>query len=268
MVSSLYVGASGMIVEERRLAVISNNLANVNTNGFKRDEVTFKDYLYHSGVGLTLTSGGVVKNRFFREWFDPQNSVVYPQKTYTSFLAGSVEETGLPTNVTIDGDGFLTVSFRGGVYYTRDGSFKVYPDGTIRNSVGALLMGRKNTGAPLEEVRVDPNSDVYITSDGWLYSNGARVYKLEIVTFGSNPNNYIEKAGSNLFKLKNPTNTGQTVDNPSLLIGYIEKSNSDPVMEMVKLVDCFRHYEACQRVVVSTFEDVTAKTVNDVGKVG
>ncbi len=268
MISSLYVGASGMIVENQRLSVISNNLANVNTNGFKRDEVTFSNYLYHRGLGPFFGGYPTDPGDFKKLWFDPQNSVVMAYKTYTSFLPGRVEETSIKTNVAIDGDGFFLVSYNGGNYYTRDGSFKLYPDGTLRNSVGARLLGRRSPGAPVEEVRVDPNSEVVITSDGWIESNGNRLFKIEINTFPGNLNNYLQKKGSNLFELKDPNMRGVEQQNPVLLVGYVERSNADVVLEMVKLIDCFRHYEACQRVVTATFEDVTSKTVNDVGRIG
>lgn len=268
MVSSLYTASSGMIAEERRLSVIANNLANVDTNGFKQDEIVFSSYVFSKGLRVGSATPTRMAPNLMSIWFDPQNTVTFPSKSYTSFLPGKIVETGVTTNMAIGGEGFFTVSYNGKVFYTRDGSFRVYPDGLLRNSTGAILMGRRTPGAPIEEIRVNPGAQLFITSDGWVVENGNRTYKIEVTLFPGNPNDYLEKVGNNLFSLINPANTGRVVENPELFSGYIEKSNVDVVIEMVKLIECFRHYEACQKVVQATFDDVTAKTVNDVGRVG
>ncbi len=267
MVSSLYTAASGMIAEERRLDVVSNNLANVDTPGFKREGITFSDYLYHVGL-VPGSSKSFAKEPSAFYNFDAQNAVTFPDQHYFDFTQGPVKETGNPLDVAIDGRGFFAVSTPFGVMFTRAGSFRVGPDGVLRTIGGYEVLGRVTPNSPPEPVVVDPKSPVEITADGWVVQNGNRMFRLDIRDFNGDYNRYLEAFGNGLFRAKDPKNTGTFVATPHLLVGYLETSNTDVVREMVSLISCMRHYEACQKAIQVTFEDVTAKTVNDVGVVG
>ena len=268
MVSSLYTSASGMIAEERRLDVISNNLANVNTPGFKREGITFSNYFYHVGLKKGLAKAPLAtKERSPFYWFDAQNAVVFPDDYYFSFTQGPVKETDNPLDVVIDGRGFFVVNSPKGELFTRNGAFHVGPDGILRTVDGYEVLGRVAPNMPPEPVVVDPNVPVVITADGWVTQNGNRMFKLEIRDFNGDYNRYLEAAGYGYFRAKDPKNTGFLVNNPDLRTGYLEMSNADVVREMVNLISCIRHYEACQRAIHITFEDTTQRVINDVGVV-
>ncbi|BAT71401.1 flagellar basal-body rod protein FlgG [Thermosulfidibacter takaii ABI70S6] len=267
MVSSLYTAASGMIAEERRLDVVSNNLANIDTPGFKREGITFSNYLYYYG----LVPGSAQSSQYFSEGslpFVSQNSIAFPDEHYFDFSAGSLKPTDNPLDVAIDGRGFFVVRTPYGDMFTRNGSFKLGTDGVLRTSNGYEVLGRVTPNSPPEPIVVNPNQPLEITADGWVVQNGNRIFKLEIRDFNGDYNKSLEAFGYNLFRFKDPNSKGFLVDNPSLLVGYVETSNADVVREMVSLVNCLRHYEACQKAVQVTFEDVTGRTVNDVGAVG
>ncbi len=265
MVSSLYVAASGMIAEEERLSVISNNLANVDTPGFKKDRITFSDYLYHTG----LIPGSSKKKYSYKSknYFDPQNSVVFADEHHTDFSQGSLKETEKPTSVAIEGKGFFLVRKNGKTLYTRDGNFIIDATGVLKTSDGAEVLGRVAPNMPLEPIVVNPRLETVIREDGAILQNGNPLFYLEIRDFNGDYNKYLKKFGLTYFELKDPKNIGFKIQNPKLLTGYIEISNSNVVEEMVNLINCIRHYEACQKAVQITFEDVTSRTVNDVGRI-
>ncbi len=268
MVSSLYTAASGMIAEERHLDVVSNNLANVNTPGFKREGITFSDYFYHTG----LVPGSAKKIGFPVERgpmypFDAQNAVVFADQQYHSFLPGALKQTDRFLDVAIDGGGFFVVRTRFGEAFTRNGAFHMLPDGTLVTENGDPVLGRVAPNMSPEPVVVDPNRPFEITSDGWVVQDGNRLFRLEIRDFKGDYNRYLEAVGYGYFRAKDPKNRGKLVENPRLLVGYLETSNADVVREMVELINCIRHYEACQKAVQVTFEDTTSRVINDVGSV-
>ncbi len=265
MVSSLYVAASGMISEERRLSIISNNLANVDAQGFKRDRITFSNYLYHTG--LIVGSPKKKVNYPDQNYFDPQNSVVFTDEHYIDFSPGPVKETEKPTSVAIDGRGFFVVRKDGRTLYTRNGNFVVDASGVLKTVDGAEVLGRVAPNMPLEPVVVEPGQDVVIREDGAVLQNGNPLFYLEVRDFNGDYNAYLKKYGHTYFELKDPKNRGFRVQEPKLLTGYVETANANVVEEMVRLINCIRHYEACQKAVQITFEDVTSRSVNDVGRI-
>ncbi len=269
MVSSLYTAASGMIAELRKLDVVSNNLANVDTVGFKREGITFSDYFYHIG----LVRGSARKYEAYPErpvtyWFDAQNAVVFPDEHYFNFSPGALKQTDNPLDVALTDRGFFVVQTPRGIMFTRKGNFHVGADGILRNVDGYEVLGRVAPNLPPEPVVLQPGVPVRITEDGWVVQNGNKLYQLEIRDFNGDYNRYLEAYGYGYFRAKDPKNTGFFVQQPALAVGYLETSNADVVREMVNLIKCVRHYEACQKAVQVTFEDATGRTVNDVGRVG
>ncbi len=269
MVSSLYTAASGMIAEIRRLDVVANNLANVDTPGFKREGITFSDYFYHTGlIKGSPRSYLPSQERSPSYWFDAQNAVVFPDEHYFSFVPGAVKETGNPLHVALDGPGFFAVSTPWGTMLTRAGNFHVGADGVLKTVDGYPVLGRVAPNMPPEPIVVNPNTPVEITADGWVVQNGNRLFRIEVRDFNGDYNRYLEAFGYNYFRFKDPRNTGTLKPDYRLMVGYVETSNADVVREMVNLISCMRHYEACQKAVQVTFEDTTSRTINDVGNVG
>ncbi len=268
MVSSLYTAASGMISEIRRLDVVANNLANVDTPGFKREGITFSDYFYHTGLikGSPKRFGPYRRDPNY--WFNAQNAVVFPDEHYFSFTPGALKETGNPLHAAIDGGGFFAVEGPAGTLLTRAGNFRVGPDGVLKTVDGYPVLGRVAPNMPPEPIVVDPNRPVEITADGWVVQNGNRLFRIEVVDFNGDYNRYVKAFGYSYFAFKNPKQRGFSRTDYRLMVGYLETSNADVVREMVNLITCMRHYEACQKAVQVTFEDTTSRVINDVGNVG
>ena len=216
---------------EARMAILANNLANVNTPGYKADQVSFSEVL-DQATGLPSISAG----------------------QYVEASPGPLEQTGGPLDVAIQGDGYFAVDTPDGRRFTRDGAFQLSGDGTLVTSAGNPVLG---TGGPiLVDTEAGP---VTIGANGKVWVDGSEVDTLQVVTFpaGSPP----AKAGGNLFD-----GTGDTpVETPRLVSGAVEKSNVSPILEMSRMIEIARGYEAYQKLVQTL--DQTAGQTNDVGTV-
>ena len=219
----LYLLASGLYFQQRKLEKVSNNLANVNTNGFKRELITARAYYVKEP-----------KPAFLKERFSPnraENNFVYPiiGKSKVDLSSGPLIKTENPLDVAIQGEGFFTVEVNGKKYYTRDGHFLVNSEGYLVNQSGYPVLGENGKiyigRASLASVR--------ITKEGIVYVGTNRVGKLKIVNLEG-----LRKFGENLFEGKEVA-----AKNYTILQGYIEGSNVNPVEEMVKTIETLRAYE-------------------------
>jgi len=216
---------------EARMDILSNNLANVNTPGYKADQVSFSEVL-DQVTGLPSITAG----------------------QYVEQTPGPLEQTGNPLDVAIQGDGFFAVDTADGRRFTRDGAFQLSGDGTLVTSAGDPVLG---TGGPIVvDTQAGP---VTIDAKGKVWVDGGEVDTLEVVTFpeGAPP----AKVGGNLF-----AGSGDTpVETPRLVQGAVEKSNVSPILEMSRMIEIARGYEAYQKLVQTM--DQTAGQTNDVGTV-
>jgi flagellar basal-body rod protein FlgF len=216
---------------EARMAILANNLANVNTAGYKADQVSFSEVLDQATGLPTVTAG-----------------------QFTELTAGAQEQTGNPLDVAVQGDGFFVVDTPDGRRFTRDGAFQLGSDGTLITADGHPVLG---SGGP---VVVDPQTKgIRIDPNGKVWADGNEVDTLQVVTFpsGSPP----QKVGGSLF-----AGTGDTpVAEPRVSQGSLERSNVSPILEMSRMIGIARGYEAYQKLVQSL--DQTAAQTNDVGTV-
>jgi flagellar basal-body rod protein FlgF len=216
---------------EARMAILANNLANVNTPGYKADQVSFSEVL-DQATGLPSITAG----------------------QYAEMSAGPLEQTAGRLDAAIQGDGFFVVDTPDGRRFTRDGGFQLSGDGTLVNSEGHPVLG---SGGPIV---VDTEAGpVTLDARGKIWVDGGEVDTLQIVRFpdGQPP----AKVGGNLFD-----GTGDTpVEEPRLVQGAIERSNVSPVLEMSRMIEIARGYEAYQKLVQTL--DSTAGQTNDVGTV-
>ncbi|HZJ83092.1 MAG TPA: flagellar hook-basal body protein, partial [Clostridia bacterium] len=189
MLRGLYTAATGMIHQRKKLDTIANNLSNVNTRGYKKDDVvsrSFKDE-------LLLRTGGGAKGA---KAIGPLNHGVYAQQVATFFQDGVLQHTGQSGDLALQGDGFFTILTDSGPMYTRDGSFKVNQEGVLVTSGGQVVSGEYG---PIvvgqEDFVIDEQGNVFI--DGSLFTN-----RLELTNF-EDPS-LLEKVGDNLFANNNP----------------------------------------------------------------
>ncbi|MDQ8182323.1 flagellar basal-body rod protein FlgG [Pelagicoccus sp. SDUM812005] len=236
---SLYSAASGMEAQQTNLNVISNNIANVSTTGFKKSKVEFQDMFYQVPKSVGADAGGSIVPTGIQVGTGTQ--VVSTSKVFTQ---GQVSQTGEDMDVAIVGDGFFQVTGPDGdSLYSRDGAFKVGPDGQVTNSQGMPIVGFPTPPAGFNNISINSNGGVTFTSDnGDILGTG----EITLSRF-ANPAGLLG-LGGNLFRQTEASGT-PTVGAPgengtgTLQQGYLETSNVNIVEEMVNMILAQRAYE-------------------------
>jgi flagellar basal-body rod protein FlgG len=234
-----------MEAQQMNLNIIANNLANVNTNGFKRSKMEFQDLLYErprtagaeSGGGNQVPAGVEVGNG---------TRVVSTAKIFTQ---GQLRQTGEKMDVAIDGDGFFEVQKPDGTSaYTRDGGFKIAADGRVVTSDGLpVLSGMQPIPADATSVSIAKNGEVTVRSPG-----GTQNFQVQLVRF-NNPSG-LRSLGGNLYE-ETPASGTPNLGNPDqsgfggLVQGYLESSNVNVAEEMVNMILAQRAYEVSSKAV-------------------
>ena len=224
MLRALWTGATGMASQQLLIDTISNNMANVNTAGFKKQRVQFQD-LYYENIPVGISSTASV------------GSGARTVATDRSFRQGNVERTDDPLSVAIEGQGFFTVETSRGTAYTRDGSFRVDGQGRLTNASGYLVTSDGDT------IEIPPGAtDIEITEDGAITGRVdgdlQEFGRLQIALFTNNQG--LEAIGGNLFMPTQLSGEATIVEpgqeGAGVLRGYIETSNVEIVTEMVNLI--------------------------------
>ena len=267
MVKGLYTGCTGMIEEQRRLDVLSNNLANSNTTGYKKEGTT--NAAFDRQLALRIRDSGDLG--FSRGLGDIQQGVKVGE-TYTDWSQGSFHITDEKSNLAIGGDGFFAIAYTDkqgntSVKYTRDGEFTVDSQGYFRTANGDYLLDMNGaTSGQISEanyVRVDPLQTYTVDELGNIWQNNTIVDTVGVVDV--NDTDYLSKYGENLYDLVN----GGTVTrgtNFQIEQGTLETSNVNVVDEMVSMITIQRAYEAGQKVIQAEDETLEMAT-SQVGKV-
>jgi len=259
LIDGIYVAASGGFKQEKSLEVISNNLANVNTVGYKRDTLAFKEFLAPFPDGAE-NEPSVSKPGEHNLKKDASYTGVVELKT--DFSQGGLRETGNPLDVALDGEGFFAIQTKDGVRYTRQGNFRLNNESNLTTHDGNLVLG---AGGPItiqgigNTISIDAQGKISL-GDG--LANEA-VGDLRIVKF-DDPKKLI-KTGDGLFMLNGTDAEEIAADNFSVKQGAIESSNVTGVQEMTKMIEVLRTYEAYQKV-IQTIDSANAKAVTDIGR--
>ncbi len=236
---SLYSAATGMEAQQLNLNTISNNLANVNTPGFKRSRIEFQDLLYQKPRSAGAESGG---GNLVPTGIEIGNGSRV-SSTSKVFTQGQVTSTGEKLDIAIQGDGFLEVQRPDGTTaYTRAGSLKVSPSGQVTNGDGLpILSGFQPVPAGTTNINISENGEV--TYQG---ANGTQNFRVTLTRF-ANPAG-LGSLGGNLYEETGASGTPES-GSPgeqgfgTVLQGYIETSNVNIVEEMVNLIVAQRAYE-------------------------
>ena len=267
----LYTAGAGMITETRRTDVIANNLANVDTAGYKRDVAINKEFeplLLRRINDYDPREDVTSFKQFYLGKKPPQVGTLGLGSQITEIAVdrsqGAFQTTGNPLDLAIAGDGFFAVQTPDGVRYTRDGAFIRSSTGQLQNTKGFPVLNRQ--GRP---ITIPGNADhITVSPDGGIYAgnnpeNRQNVGQLMFVSFGAD-RRAILKQGDNLW---NPQAGAQPVPATGQIEqGLLERSNSNVVMEMVGLVNNYRIYEANSKA-VTTQDSLLDKVINEVGRV-
>jgi flagellar basal-body rod protein FlgG len=249
MLRALYSAAAGMDSQQSNLDVIANNLANVNTTGFKKSKIEFQDLLYETqraagsdqGSGNELPTGIQIGHG---------SQIVATSKIFTT---GELSSTGERLDVAIQGDGFFEVQMPDGTKsYTRDGALKTDSTGRVVTSDGLPIQGFQPVPPGTTDISIAQNGEVTYTG-----ASGSSNFRIQLVRF-ANPsglqamgaNLYQDTAASGAAELGNPGENGYG----TLQQGYLELSNVNVVEEMVNMITAQRAYEVNSKAVQASDE--------------
>jgi flagellar basal-body rod protein FlgF len=226
------IGLSRQIALGRELEVVANNIANLNTTGYKADAAVFQEFL-----------SPVASNGQFRA-ADRRMSYVHDRATWHDFRPGQIQNTGNPLDVAIDGDAFLVVQTARGERFTRNGSLHINPTGQLVTSEGDAVQG---DNGPIQfqntdrDVSINPDGSITVREGANTKSDSSRG-KLRLVRFAQLTQ--LQKDGSSLFSAPNGV-APQTLQPPQkvrVLQGSLEQSNVRSVVEMSRMVEITRNY--------------------------
>lgn len=255
MVKGLYTAYTGMINEQHRMDVLTNNLANASTVGFKKEGATSQAFDEVLAIKIKdTTDAGVPRS------LGHISMGVKIGENYTDYSQGSLRETGNTYDIALSGSGFFTVEFtnkagEASTKYTRDGGFTLNKDGYLVTKDGDFVLGKNG------RIKLDPLQTTIIDKMGNIYQNETLVETLRITDFEDY--NYLEHYGENFY---------QTVDGATekegefqTISGYLEMSNMQVVSEMVQMISVSRAYETNQKI-VQAYDSTLEIAANQLGK--
>ena len=257
MVKGLYTAYTGMINEQNRMDVLTNNLANSDTNGFKKEGATSQSF--DSLLALKIKDRS--ENPNLAHPIGISNLGVKVGENYTDYSQGAFKVTDRPYDVALSGDGFFNIEYTNkagetSTMYTRDGAFVINTQGYLVNKDGDYVLGTNG------RIKLDPTQDVAIDTQGNISQNGARVAKIKLTDFEDY--NYIEHFGENYYRPVDGAT--EKAANATTNQGFIETSNVQVVQEMVEMISVSRQYESNQRL-ITTIDNSLQIVANQLGKV-
>ena len=288
MIRGWYTSASGMRAQQWRLDAVANNLANVDTDSFKREVAAFKafpelllrrmddDGVYHNPFGSADAAPIVGK----------LGTGVELNELYTSFIQGEPKETASDFDIMLEGKGFLAVATPYGERYTRNGSFILGKEGYLETKEGYPVLGENGPiRVKANNFKIDAEGRVWVNAaypddpevfagrEANIWEDTVLLDTLKIVEFENE--RFLEKQGSSLYREGNerngrysgPATIMEESARPKVIQGFLESSNVNPVYEMVQMIEVNRAYEANQKVIQS--EDSALGTlIGQVAKFG
>lgn len=253
MMRGLYTAYTGMLAQQQKMDTVSNNLANVNTTGYKKDAALFESF----------------KEVYMVKINDPEQPGVHKigsaslgvkvGEVYTDYGQGALLQTDDPLNIALDGSGMFAI----GMYdkegnltekYTRDGSFGMNASGQLVTKDGFFLLGEDG---PITV----PNNQVRITEKGFIFDGTNEVNKIKVVDFENS--NTLKKITGGFYETTEPTTLKDF--SGTFVQGYVEGSNASSIEEMINMINVMRTYETNQKV-VSTYDETMGKAVSEIGR--
>lgn len=236
-----------MVTRMHQLELVTNNLANIDTKGFKRDQL-FVDELDRRQKEI--------------EYSKFESATHFPHAgSIVDLEQGSLAPTGQTLDVAISGEGFFTVETPAGEALTRDGRFGLNTDGVLVNLDGYPVLG---DGGPIEiDLQQSTPSQIVINDQGEILVDGQVVSTLQIVTT-DRPQDLV-KIGANLMRLAPGPGTINPAENVSVRQSFLEDSNVEPVEELVTMMEIFHFYQAGEKMLQEQ-DRLLGRAVNDIAK--
>jgi flagellar basal-body rod protein FlgG len=222
-----YVGLDSRM---KMIEIVTNNLANAQTTGFKRDFGRVLESQQLLDVGTTIDT-----------------------------TAGPITSTQNPLDVAIDGEGFFAIQTPAGVRFTRNGSFSVDASGDLVTKQGMKVLS--SSGSPINVT----GNNIGIQDGGIVTADGNEVATLKVVTFANI--NLLQKEGSNHFVWNGSTDGVRDVDQERVKSGSLERSNVNSMTEIIQLMGAYRDFESVQKTLKTLDGDMNAKLIQELGRI-
>ncbi len=260
MLRGLYAAANAMRYRAHEVEIVANNLANVSTDGFKRDRLAMRSFGDLLISRLDDLDQRPIDNPPGPDPIGTMNLGGPAAETeFIDFSAGTPRITGNPLDLLLQGPGFYAIETPFGIRYTRAGSFTMDADGRIVNPSGYSLLGTNN-----QPIRITSPAPFTVNASGEIIQEGAAVGQIRIVEFADV--RVLEKEGLTLFRTIDPNMAPPLrARDTRVEQGAIESSNVDPISSLVQLIIAQRAYEAAARA-VDMFNDSMTRVTGELGR--
>lgn len=256
MLRGLYSSVSSMLTLQARQSVITNNIANINTTGYKEETLVSKSF----DEVLLSNRDKYVNGKATNQVLGSMSFGTRIDDTMTNYNQGTFVSTENNTDFAIEGSGFFEViDESNNRFYTRDGSFKIDNQGYLVTNSGHYVVGRNNMTGNTEPIYIG-NGEVSVTSDNRINIDGINMYSFRVVDFENY--NSLEKKGNGLYF----GNNGKEATAFGIKQGYLESSNVDSISTIALLMETVNEFEANQKVIQS-YDSILSKIANEIGRV-
>ena len=249
MIRGLYTAASSMNLLEKKTNIRSNNLANVNTNGFKKSE------------GITRSFSEMMLSRIEAGEADQEigelSTGAYMERSFKDMSQGKFQRTDNALDFAVEGEGFFVIETAAGERYSRDGNFTINADSELVTQSGNHVLDSEG-----ERIQLIPDQDFRVSADGQItFNNGLQGAQIALVNFEDESE--LIQEGDNLYTAQ--AGAAAVESEAGIAQGYLEGSNVKIVEEMAKMIKTTRHYESNQKV-ISSIDQSLDKVINEVGR--
>lgn len=257
MLKGLYIAHTGMINEQNRLDILTNNLANASTVGYKKEGTTSQSFDDILTLKIKDQSVGVQ----LAQRLGTNNPGVKIGENYTDFTQGSFRVTNNTFDLALAGEGFFAIEYTNksgetSTMYTRAGNFTLNKEGYLVNSNGDYVLNVNG-----ERIKLDTLKDAQIYNNGTITQGGQAVAQIQVADFEDY--NYLEKYGETYYR---PVEGANRIDGSAeVKSGYLEMSNVQVVSEMVDMIAITRAYESNQKI-IQTYDSSLEIAVSQLGK--
>lgn len=248
MFKGFYNLTSGMLSQGRRLDVISNNMANVSTTGYKAD--TYTDSTFHEFVMTRIGND----DKSSPAEIGPSSYILAPSQLYTDYAQGTLEQTNLPLDFAIEGDGFFAVQARDGVAYTRAGNFALDEEGYLCLPDGSQVLDIANQPILLgtDKIKADASGAIYTEDGGYLAQLGVYAFQ---------DNQQLARNAQGYF-----TGDGAQASAATVHWGWQEHSNIDLIEQMTGMMTAQRAFQSAAQM-SKMYDQLMNKAANNLGNV-
>lgn len=268
MSKGIFTAVSGAMAQSAKLDTIANNLANVNTPGFKRDQQVFREYLsaYEKEPSTIEVPRIPASIESFYDMQGGDKSYVEATATSTDFSQGGLKSTGNPLDTAIEGKGFFEVQTPQGVRLSRSGSFSVDGEGRLVTKQGfpVLKEGAPGSDGAGRTFNLAANAPITISHNGEVFQSGESLGRLAVVTVDK-PDALL-KQGNSLYALKDNMAPQLSVSaDAKVHQGFLETSNVNVIQEMTDMISATRVFESTQKA-IQAYDQMAQQAVRDVPK--